>query len=560
MSDLIGGLSFTQGDQRWRALRERALRDLYFFNATVLGFADVFPLLEETHAPLLAFMARATGEPELDDAPMQINLWPRETGKTTCGTVGKAIWRAVKNPNTGILIVNEKRENAQDFLKSIKWQFESNELLRALFPEVIPDDFQREWSSERATLRRNSGRPEPTFDTIGVGGTVVGKHFDHLILDDLIGKEAVDNAKSGSWSVMESVNFWLRTLRPLLSHGAEPFGTIDINATRWFAGDSYEYAMKLFSHGEEPRRYLVKARLRNGTVVVREAWRAGDIAVMQVPAHEQGRAVFPAIWPLDTLQKMQWEDPETYAVFMQNDPTESAITTFKAEWIASSYWEWIDRHLVTYRTDDGLARHVFVRDLLKTMMLDPAFTTRPDSDRSAIIVLGTDPETGKRLVLDAIALKADQDTLVDQVLTTAKTWGVGTLHVESAGQQAALLAYLTAAARAKNQPLNVEPAKPGGRNKDVRIEALQPYFKSRTVLLHRSQLDLLEEYRKYRPGTKYYRDLLDALAYAVELAPAMSLRGHGTSAAERAKSGLDAYRARRAGIRPAPRSTSVSVL
>jgi hypothetical protein len=308
--------------------------------------------------------------------------------------------------------------------------------------------------------------------------------------------------------------------------------------------------MKLFSHGEEPRRYLVKAKLSTGQVVAREAWRAGDIAVMRVPAHEAGRAVFPAIWPLEALEKMRWEDSETYAVFMQNDPSEAAITTFKQEWLGNAYWDWVDRHLVAYRTDDGLLRHVFTRDLLKTMMLDPAFTTRPDSDRSAIVVLGTDAETGKRLVLDAIALKADQDTLVGEVLAVARRWGITTLHIEMAGQQAALHAYVQAAARAVNLPLVVEPAKPGGRNKDVRIETLQPYFKSRTLLLHRSQLDLLEEYRKYRPGTKYYRDLLDALAYAVELAPQMSLRGHGLSAAERSRQGLDAYRARRANQRP----------
>ncbi|KKM26096.1 hypothetical protein LCGC14_1588260, partial [marine sediment metagenome] len=217
--DAAKSLSFTQGDDTWRELRSRAENSLYFFNAVILGFADVFALEEETHIISHLFMQRTTGIPEIDTAPVQLCMWPRETGKSTCGTVGRSIWWACKHPNIAILIANEKEEIAKNFVKSIEFHFQSNALLRALFPEVIPPDFNKvEWSSTRATLHRTTGRPEATFDCTGVGGTKTGTHFDVIIGDDIISKEAMESARAGNWSLMERANRWVNQSKPLLSN------------------------------------------------------------------------------------------------------------------------------------------------------------------------------------------------------------------------------------------------------------------------------------------------------------------------------------------------------
>src|SRR5262245_47241086 len=167
---------------------------------------------------------------------------PRGIGKTTCGTVGAAIQEGCRNPNISLLICNERQETADGFLAAIKSQFETNDLLRALFPEVIPPDFKATtWAASKATLKRTSHRPEPTFITIGVGGTVTGIHPDGIIVDDPISKEAMENARVGAWQIMERVNRWCNALKLLLNTQAKPFPWIRFNGTRWWNGDTYEY-------------------------------------------------------------------------------------------------------------------------------------------------------------------------------------------------------------------------------------------------------------------------------------------------------------------------------
>ena len=136
-------ISFQQGDEQWLKLRKRALSDLFWFSSVVLGLSNVFALDPDTHLLPLRFLERKSGVPDLDLAPMQLILWPREAGKSSCGLIAHAIQLACANPNTAILIANEKQQNSMDFLKTIKFHFETNEMLRALFPEVIPADLKQ---------------------------------------------------------------------------------------------------------------------------------------------------------------------------------------------------------------------------------------------------------------------------------------------------------------------------------------------------------------------------------------------------------------------------------
>src|SRR3989442_12921880 len=122
----------------WLKRRKRALGDLFFFASNVLGYANYFPLDPDTHLLLCRFLERRTGQADIDCAPIQKCEMPRGTGKTSLGTVARAIQMACANPNISILIANEKAETAESFLATIKSQFETNDQLRTLFPEVVP--------------------------------------------------------------------------------------------------------------------------------------------------------------------------------------------------------------------------------------------------------------------------------------------------------------------------------------------------------------------------------------------------------------------------------------
>ena len=540
-------LSFTPGDDIWKALRKRAEDSLYFFNATILGFADVFALEEETHIISHLFMQRATGIPEIDTAPVQLCKWPRETGKSTCGTVGRSIWWACKHPNIAILIANEKEETAKDFVKSIKFHFESNALLRALFPEVIPPDFNKvEWSSTRATLQRTTGRPEATFDCIGAGGTKTGKHYDAIIGDDIISREAMESARSGNWSLMERANRWVNQSKPLLSNAGNfpsfPFRCF--MGTRWWVGDSYEHIETSFGLDQPVKRFRLRVKLSSGKTVHREITRQGDIAILQIAAIENGIETFPKIWPIEEVEKMRFADPELAACNLQNDPSDAAIRTFDDSWLR--YWRFTDgkADTISYKMEDGKNRYVRTDELIKRAVTDPAFSSSADSSRAAYVIVGTDMDTGKHFVLEASAKQQDPEDNLEDYLNAIERWGVRVAYVELAGQQLAYLQWLQREARSRNIPVSLEKVTPGGRRKDSRIETLLIPFKQGELYVGHGQSVLIDdEYRHWRPGSRR-ADVLDALAYAMEVVPKPAYRGGG-SAKERSQKQLNAYLRRR---------------
>lgn len=453
---------------------------------------------------------------------------------------------ACRDPNTSTLIANEKQETAQDFIATIKYHFETNDLFRSLFPEIIPPDFNKvTWSATRACAKRDTGRPEPTFDCIGVGGTVTGKHYDRIICDDLISREAMENARSGNWTIMNKVNRWVNQLGPLLSQQAKPFPWIRFIGTRWWNGDTYEHIEDVFSHNEAKRVYRIKAKLPNGIEVSREVYRAGELAVMRISAIEEGKLVFPKIWDRERLENQRQLDPEFFACNLLNDPSDASVRSFQDSWLR--YWVTPDSRIAVFDKDDGTKRFVDFTDMPKIISVDPAFATTAESARSAIIVLATDMETGKHLILEAIAQHSEPKDTVTDVINVALKYGASRVYVELAGQQLAFLQYMEAEIRRRQAAITVETVKPGGRNKDVRIGTLAPYFKNSQILVNRSQIELLEEYSRYRPGARF-KDLLDALAYAIEKAPVVARGGGGAfggDARKRSELQLSTYRARR---------------
>jgi predicted phage terminase large subunit-like protein len=503
--------------------------------------ADYFPLEPETHLLPIRFMERKTGHKALDEAPKQLLMWPRETGKSSIGTVAAAVQLACRNPEAAILIANEKQEMAADFLASIKHQFERNELLRALFPEVIPPDFNKTtWSATRASVNRKSGRKEPTFDTIGVGGSVTGKHYDYILCDDLISKDEMESARAGSWLTMDRVNRWVNQLEPLLSIAAKPFPWIRFIGTRWWHNDTYDHIEKAFG-GEDVQQFVLHAKLPDGRQISREAYRAGDLAVMRISGIEDGIPTFPKIWSEERMASLRERDPELFACNIMNEPSNAAVRTFQDSWLR--FWSRLDNKLIAYDRDDGSKRYVMDDNLLKTVVVDPAFTTSRDSDQTAIIVLGTDPETGKHLVLEAISFKMEPRESAVEVIEACRRHKATRLYIESVGQQLAYLQFVKREALDRNATIMIEPVKPGGRNKDVRIESMSAFFKSGQILVHNTQSALLDPYRRYRPGARQ-RDVLDALAYAVEKAPQVARSGMG-DAKMRSRAGLDEYYRRR---------------
>jgi hypothetical protein len=149
--------------------------------------------------------------------------------------------------NLRFLYVGESDTVAQKNIRDLTWHFENNQLLRALFPQIVPPDFNKVvWRDDEIEINRPQSFDEPSIKSVGVGAKSTGFHFDCLIYDDIIGIKAAN-----SEAEMKSAIDWFSYASGLANDPA----TVEeiLIGTRWKHGsaDLYGYIMEELSHNEE---------------------------------------------------------------------------------------------------------------------------------------------------------------------------------------------------------------------------------------------------------------------------------------------------------------------
>lgn len=172
--------------------RYLARTDLYFLLTDVLGRDD---------AKKPWIKARCA---EVQAAPDgYIDLWAREHYKSTCITFAKTIQDILITHGDGAIgqeccvgLFSHTRPSAKGFLRQIKREFESNQRLKDLFPDILYQTPHKEavkWSEDDGIIVKRKGNPkEATVEAWGVvDGQPIGKHFTHLVYDDIVTAESV---------------------------------------------------------------------------------------------------------------------------------------------------------------------------------------------------------------------------------------------------------------------------------------------------------------------------------------------------------------------------------
>jgi len=183
---------------------------------------------------------------------------PRSWFKTWVWTIGKSIWLTLpdelglykdiypyKGPNIRILIASNVIDNAAKMIFKIKQEWMSNERLRAAFPELIPDFNKTRWSDHVAEIKRSLKATEGTYTAVGVGGSVISQHFDHVIEDDLIYARKDDFTGQELMPSQEDIDNaigWHKLAQSLFSNPKE--SCLDNVGTRWAPQDLVYYIRK----------------------------------------------------------------------------------------------------------------------------------------------------------------------------------------------------------------------------------------------------------------------------------------------------------------------------
>jgi predicted phage terminase large subunit-like protein len=443
-------------------LRERADRSLYFFCKAVLGFKDMIPTVHGE-------MAKYAGS----DKQHQLIVEPRGHLKTSICTIGKAVWKACKNPDRRILLAANTATNASKFIRFIKLNIESNDMLRWLYPEAIPDFNVVKWTDNEITLNRKNIYPESTIEGIGVGGTVTSRHYDELIEDDLLAPE--DGVTVTAEMVKKTID-WHKYATSLLVRPATDPQTVV--GTRWLYDDFIAY---LFTS---------------------EKWFLPALYKSVIGLDSKPR--WPERFNQEAIDRiLEQQGPRIFSCQYMNDPVHEDARSFDTAWFRF-YTKWPP---VNDRNE--------VQAFKAVTAIDPAISQKKHGDFSAIVTLASDAKRN-RYVLDARRGRWGVDELIDQVFEVYRTYKPARVGLETVMFQKALLWPFREAMRRESVILPIVELRPSSRvTKEGRIQALHEYFSNGSLWLNQGHKELLEELRAWPAVT--HDDLVDALAYAIQM-------------------------------------------
>lgn len=157
--------------------RKKALGSLFHTAKYVLDYPD---LTEDFHKPYCDFWQDlAVHRKQVEE--------PRGFFKTTIASIAFPIWVTMRFPNVRFLLANMIFDNSAKNVHIIRGHWQHNERLRTLFPEIVPENFNKtRWSDSCADVNRSANWGEGTYEAVGLGGSKIGSHYDFVIEDDLV--------------------------------------------------------------------------------------------------------------------------------------------------------------------------------------------------------------------------------------------------------------------------------------------------------------------------------------------------------------------------------------
>lgn len=450
-------------------LRHLARTDLFFLLWFILQRKDAY------HPWIYQRCLEVSASPD-----GHLDLWARGHYKSSIITFAKTIQDILVSHGNGATsskreltfgIFSHTRPLAKGFLRQIKREFESNFLLKRLFPDILWDNPHKEspkWSEDDGIiLKRNSNPKESTVEAWGiVDGQPTGKHFDVCVYDDIITNTSVSNP-----TMIEKVtSCWELSLNLSTINGIRRY-----IGTRYHFADTYKVIME---------RGAALPRLHTAT----------DTGTLE------GRSVYLPDEKLKELRRLM--GPYTFGAQMMQNPIADERQGFKYEWLM---WH------------DAEDRHGFNVYLI----VDPANAKKKNSDYTAMMVIGLGSDENY-YVLDMVRDRLNLTERSHLVFNLHRKWRPNGVGYEHYGMQADIQ-YLKEQMKKNSYHFQITELK-GGLSKVDRIRRLIPLFETRRIYfpvsLHRTDFegktrDLVAEFveQEYKcfPAA-VHDDVLDALS------------------------------------------------
>ena len=316
-----------------------------------------------------------------------LDLWSREHYKSTIITFGLTIQDILKDPEVTCGIFSHTRPIAKAFLGQIMQEFEQNNLLKALHPDVLWANPRREapwWSLDSGiVVKRKTNPKEATVEAWGlVDGQPTSKHFSRQIYDDVVTLASVTTPEQ----IAKTTEAWAISLN-LGAHG----GVRRYIGTRYHFNDTW---------GELIRRGSATPRIVKSTV----------------EGTPDGTPVFLTKEAL--AEKYRDMGPYVFGCQMNQDPTADTAMGFKEEWLRRY------NRMTKVPTSWNLY-----------LLCDPASEKKKGSDYTVMVVLGLAPD-GNTYLLDGIRDRLNLVERANKFFHLHRKWRPHKSGYEKYGMQA----------------------------------------------------------------------------------------------------------------------------
>ena len=495
-------------------MRELFFASLYYAAKTVLGYDKLRP---EPHGELCEF--RDWLERERRGGNFTLNrsmtYMPRDTYKTTILTVSETIQLACRDPNTRMLVLADTTDNAELFGTEIDNHFRYNTLLRWLFGELIPPNFNTaRWNASEMNLTRTVQSRNPTIMMRGAGTGIESSHFDRIKFDDLVVEKHIH-----SDTEMDKLTKWMGGLEPLLVNDVESF--IDGVGSRKKKGDSYEMMEKYYGAGDSaPIPLGPNAEKRGGLCVYsRSIYKEEDGGELIFPYDATRKSGISR----EYVARMRKNDPERFWAQLGNSPKGAGLTTFDVKDLR--FYSLNERTGVIEAWSDGeLLFEGNVWEMDRIVLWDPSVAEKKTSSKNAIHVVAKGAHPFRFVVESHVGHFSPTEAL-DLVFEMDEKWRPQFTSIEKRGFQGWVKYSIAERALLKRVP---EPPvmewPPEGSPKaqwakQEHIRGLQPAVRAGLWWLLPDQQGLRDDFEFY-PHIKW-DDSLDALAQHLDYAPYM---------------------------------------
>lgn len=393
---------------------------------------------------------------------------PRGSLKSTIITRNLPIWLAIRDPNLRFLIATNTHPNARKKLQSIRGIFDSHELFRRLWPNLLPVRHCR-WTDEAAEINRPMPFPEATFEACGMNTIKTGCHYNVILEDDTTAPDVSDmgvETTAPSIETVEKAVGWHMQAHNLLVPKGRRIRIIV--TTRWADFD-------LVHHVREQENYKF----------------------FDMPAlNAKDEPNFPTLYSKEKLEGIKKNvGPYMFSCLFLNRPLDASQRKFQREWF---------QYCTPSEVPTGW----------HSIAIDPAISERDEACETAITQVTHCTDESKRQhmywVKDVHKHLNPLELTKEALNMAGKCLGKVVFVIESVAYQAALK-YIFRDEMIR-RGVNYDIVEMNSRlQKEVRIEGLVPFFANGRIHLVRGLSPEVESQLLQFPNGRLV-DVIDAFA------------------------------------------------